>query len=753
MKKIFKILSTIAISIAFITGIANSATILFPYQGGTGTGTAPTSGQVLVGTSDGKYAPATTGNVSAGSSKIIIGGSPTGAILGTGVTVDLGTVALDDLSDVSLGTTSAGEVIKYNGVSWTNAPESVGGASTGVILFLDDTVVVDAYRGLLIEPDTVTATQTDSAAVTSATSPVLIEGYVWDTVLNRTAIPGGIWEFDMYDFASSTSGNSFLGIDMFKVVSGSGTVTVTGVGTSRTATVTGGTPFVSGDANAALRTGSYLQTSGGTFKITAFTSDSVVTISTAIGYVNESGVSYTVHNKIFGLDSPEINHTSVELQSFFSAQSSFATNTTDKLAMRTYAVTDNGTPITVSFQHNGTTAYSHFHTTLSNLHNDLGGLQGGTSGEYYHLTSTEYTGTGTGNFVRIISPSLTTPNIGVATATSINKVLVTAPATSATLTIADGKTLTANNTLTFTGTDTSSVAFGSGGTVLYNGGALGTPSSGTVTNLTGTASININGTVGATTPTTGKFTTVETTGNIELGHATDTTISRVSAGVAAVEGVRVITSAGTTSGTILKNNGTTFVASTETYAAPGTSGNVMTSDGTNWTSAAPSGGSTWGKLGETTLSADAETITVSSLPARKNLKIVAFLNSSSGDLYPQLRFNGDTGSRYNYAFYRPASTSSFTTGTDASSIQLYASYLSTTSVMSMDFSIANRATSIKTMTGLIMLSPTGFGAPENAQGTATWKNTTDSISSITLFNSFTQSFKAGSWLTIYGSDN
>lgn len=40
--------------------------------------------------------------------------------------------------------------------------------------------------------------------------------------------------------------------------------------------------------------------------------------------------------------------------------------------------------------------------------------------------------------------------------------------------------------------------------------ALGTPSSGTVTNLTGTASININGTVGATTPTTGAFTTLST---------------------------------------------------------------------------------------------------------------------------------------------------------------------------------------------------------------------------------------------------
>ena len=45
-----------------------------------------------------------------------------------------------------------------------------------------------------------------------------------------------------------------------------------------------------------------------------------------------------------------------------------------------------------------------------------------------------------------------------------------------------------------------------GSFVVYNN-ALGTPSSGTVTNLTGTASININGTVGATTPTTGVFTT------------------------------------------------------------------------------------------------------------------------------------------------------------------------------------------------------------------------------------------------------
>jgi hypothetical protein len=52
-----------------------------------------------------------------------------------------------------------------------------------------------------------------------------------------------------------------------------------------------------------------------------------------------------------------------------------------------------------------------------------------------------------------------------------------------------------------------------GAPVLFNG-ALGTPASGTVTNLTGTASININGTVGATTANTGAFTTLSATQDI-----------------------------------------------------------------------------------------------------------------------------------------------------------------------------------------------------------------------------------------------
>lgn len=63
-----------------------------------------------------------------------------------------------------------------------------------------------------------------------------------------------------------------------------------------------------------------------------------------------------------------------------------------------------------------------------------------------------------------------------------------------------------------------------GNVIYHQGGALGTPASGTVTNLTGTASININGTVGATTRAAGLFTTLgaNSTTTLAPGTLTDT---------------------------------------------------------------------------------------------------------------------------------------------------------------------------------------------------------------------------------------
>jgi hypothetical protein len=77
------------------------------------------------------------------------------------------------------------------------------------------------------------------------------------------------------------------------------------------------------------------------------------------------------------------------------------------------------------------------------------------------------TGTTSTNLVFSTSPTLTTPVLGVATATSLNGLTIST--TTGTFTLTNGKTLSVSNTLTFTGTDSSSVAFGTGGTVQYTG--------------------------------------------------------------------------------------------------------------------------------------------------------------------------------------------------------------------------------------------------------------------------------------------
>lgn len=79
---------------------------------------------------------------------------------------------------------------------------------------------------------------------------------------------------------------------------------------------------------------------------------------------------------------------------------------------------------------------------------NIGG--GGTLGTGAYATIADY--------APLISPSFTTPSLGVATATSINKVAITAPATSATLTLANGSTFATSGafstTLTATATTT-----------------------------------------------------------------------------------------------------------------------------------------------------------------------------------------------------------------------------------------------------------------------------------------------------------
>lgn len=72
---------------------------------------------------------------------------------------------------------------------------------------------------------------------------------------------------------------------------------------------------------------------------------------------------------------------------------------------------------------------------------------------------------GSGSVVLTTSPTLVTPVLGVAAATTINKLTLTTPATGSTFTLLDGKTFQVSNSLTFTGTDSSTLNIGTGGTL------------------------------------------------------------------------------------------------------------------------------------------------------------------------------------------------------------------------------------------------------------------------------------------------
>jgi hypothetical protein len=146
------------------------------------------------------------------------------------------------------------------------------------------------------------------------------------------------------------------------------------------------------------------------------------------------------------------------------------------------------------------------------------------------------TGTGT-KFVMDTSPTLVTPVLGVATATSING--TTIPSTK-TLVVTTDKisALAATTSAELAGvisdeTGSGALVFATSPTLVTP--VLGTPTSVTLTNATG---LPVSGITASTSTALG-------VGSVELGHATDTTIARVSAGVVSIEGVNVVTTSST----------------------------------------------------------------------------------------------------------------------------------------------------------------------------------------------------------------
>jgi hypothetical protein len=135
------------------------------------------------------------------------------------------------------------------------------------------------------------------------------------------------------------------------------------------------------------------------------------------------------------------------------------------------------------------------------------------------------------------APAETGVTIGVINAAATSK---TTPVDADSYPIVDSQASNVIKRLTFTNLKAFLKTYFDGlyqaaGSYLTSGGALGTPSSGTLTNC---GSLPVSGITASTSTALG-------VGSLEVGHASDTTITRVSAGKIAVEGVNVVTTSST----------------------------------------------------------------------------------------------------------------------------------------------------------------------------------------------------------------
>lgn len=153
--------------------------------------------------------------------------------------------------------------------------------------------------------------------------------------------------------------------------------------------------------------------------------------------------SVGVETNLLTIDLPENNSTSNVDQTARAILGTQSINSTDRLGAKIYAVTDSVPTVTVSYTIGNGTHYSTISTPLITRHNDLRGIQGGTTNEYYHLTAAQS--------ASVTSSSGTSNNIAKFTGTnSIGNSQISDDGTTATVT----NNLKVGGTFSVTGTST-----------------------------------------------------------------------------------------------------------------------------------------------------------------------------------------------------------------------------------------------------------------------------------------------------------
>lgn len=362
---------------------------------------------------------------------------------------DLPAIALDNLSDVTVPTPNSGDNLVWSGTEWIASPAQtvVGGATA---FYLDQTSTFIDNLTLSVTPSVYAETIKTVASVQNTN--VFFERFV-SPAIGRTQIPAGIWEFNIYAASASTAGTDTINFRINnRVILNAMTITIdAGITVTRTFTIAGGTPLVAGDANAnillasLLEMGVGLSPTGQTGWITIFGSSSSGTIQlTDAGFAPGGGTFSlnAIYYHLFDASTADINSVGVLQYDVTTIQPAFTVNATDRLVLALFAYSTNAASKNMSLYYGGTLHYTHFHSPLTTLHNDLAGLN---DGDYKHLTNAQYTS------LAAVAVLVATGTAGFMKVTGINTVAID---TNTYLTSAIGGTLTATQVAYGTAVDT-----------------------------------------------------------------------------------------------------------------------------------------------------------------------------------------------------------------------------------------------------------------------------------------------------------
>jgi hypothetical protein len=451
-----------------------------------------------------------------------------------------GSFPLENLTDVNVSSPTLGQLLGWNGSNWVNVTNNPSGSAGQGISFWNATPLITAAGTnnvlpvitLATTPVTAGGTQTASSNPNGNTIAAI---GLKSSALGRTVLDAGQWTFDIYISVNSTAGGRTTTFtrNTYQVLDSSAagvTFTVTGVGTSRT--LTASSSFFSVAVPSATNTvADYVETPNGLYQITAKASNTVVTITVPVTYVNETAVNGSLWHNLFGITSPNITNITPNYGLYVvqTTQPAFTINATDSLGGIGFTTSTANTVVTAAY--NGTQYASNVLTPLVTLHNGLGGLQGGSANQYYHLSNTEYTGTGSGVFVRASSPTLSAPNLDTPTVITLTNAtgLPLTTGVIGILPVSNGGTGISTLTGYVKGNGTS--AFTASSTIPTTD-LSGTISNAQLTNSTitlGSSTLTLGGTtatVAGLTLTSPVIATISNTGVLTLPTSTDTLVGR-----------------------------------------------------------------------------------------------------------------------------------------------------------------------------------------------------------------------------------